>query len=103
MTCDSPGRSQGGCRSALREDENMSLNTLRQIARNGIRTEPAPSRAGGFQVDVALLLRTRARLLRSALAMPQVDAVWRNGYEHAINGLRAASFRPGPRVQYAAR
>lgn len=80
MTCDSPGRSQGGCRSALLEDENMSLNTLRQIARNGIRTEPAPSRAGRFQVGVALFLR--------------VDAASCSGYEHEINRLRVYAGMP---------
>ncbi len=65
----------------------MSWNILRQIARTGIRTEPAPAHAGGMLADVAAIHDDLLRLLGRALAIRQVDAGSCNGCELEITAL----------------
>jgi Ni,Fe-hydrogenase III small subunit len=62
------------------------LHILRQIARTGIRTEPAPAPAD----ETVLVARLQAQILRTlgrALAIRQVDAGSCNGCELEIHAL----------------
>jgi Ni,Fe-hydrogenase III small subunit len=62
------------------------LHILRQIARTGIKTEPAPTPAGDC-VDVAHLQDAIWRTIGRALAIRQVDAGSCNGCELEIHAL----------------
>lgn len=65
----------------------MSWNILRQIARQGVRTEPAPAGADGLRAEVATIHQDLLELLGRALTIRQVDAGSCNGCELEINAL----------------
>jgi Ni,Fe-hydrogenase III small subunit len=62
------------------------LHILRQIARTGIKTEPAPAPAG-VGVDVAHLQAAIWRTIGRALTIRQIDAGSCNGCELEIHAL----------------
>ena len=69
----------------------MIWNILRQIARNGIRTEPAPATAPGFadalQLEAGRIQADMLSILGQALTIRMVDAGSCNGCELEINAL----------------
>jgi Ni,Fe-hydrogenase III small subunit len=65
----------------------MSWNVIKQIARNGIRTEAPPDRADALQAQVQHIHRDLLAILGQALTIRQVDAGSCNGCELEINAL----------------
>ncbi len=62
-------------------------NIIRQITRNGIRTEAAPTIGEATPVEVQRIQRELLAILGRALAIRQVDAGSCNGCELEINAL----------------
>ncbi|MEO8119455.1 MAG: NADH-quinone oxidoreductase subunit B family protein [Rhodoferax sp.] len=60
---------------------------VRQIARNGIRTEPAPDAGDALRVEAGRIQSDVLALLGQALAIRMVDAGSCNGCELEINAL----------------
>ena len=65
----------------------MTWNIIKQVARNGIRTEPAPDTANGLEAEVQHIHANLLRTLGQALSIRQVDAGSCNGCELEINAL----------------
>ena len=65
----------------------MTWNIIKQIARNGIRTEPAPDGSDGLRAEVEHIHRDLLDILGQALTIRQVDAGSCNGCELEINAL----------------
>ena len=65
----------------------MTWNIIKQVARNGIRTEPAPATANGLEAEVEHIHADLLRTLGQALNIRQVDAGSCNGCELEINAL----------------
>jgi Ni,Fe-hydrogenase III small subunit len=63
------------------------LKMLKQIARNGIRTEPAPLADEALRVAAATIQQEILAILGQALAIRQVDAGSCNGCELEIHAL----------------
>lgn len=61
--------------------------TLRQIAKPGITTEPAPSHSGALKVERDAVHHEILQILGQALAIRQVDAGSCNGCELEIHAL----------------
>jgi Ni,Fe-hydrogenase III small subunit len=62
-------------------------NIIRQIARNGIRSEAPPSISDAAPVEIERIQRELLAILGRALAIRQVDAGSCNGCELEINAL----------------
>jgi Ni,Fe-hydrogenase III small subunit len=60
---------------------------LRQIARNGIRTEPAPQSSDALRVEAERIQHEILDILGQALSIREVDAGSCNGCELEINAL----------------
>ena len=65
----------------------MTWNIIRQIARNGIRTEAAPIDAAELRAKVEHIQQDLLDIVGQALAIRQVDAGSCNGCELEINAL----------------
>ena len=65
----------------------MSWKILRQIARNGIRTEPAPDIGAAAQAEIGRIQADVLAILGQALSIRMVDAGSCNGCEMEINAL----------------
>jgi Ni,Fe-hydrogenase III small subunit len=65
----------------------MIWKILRQIGKNGIRTEPAPVDSEGVQAEVARIQDDVLAILGKALTIRMVDAGSCNGCELEINAL----------------
>ncbi len=65
----------------------MTWNIIKQIARNGIRTEAPPHGAAGLQAEVLHIHQDLLDILGQALTIRQVDAGSCNGCELEINAL----------------
>ena len=65
----------------------MTWSIIRQIARNGIRTEAPPIGTGPFNVEVQRIQLDLLDILGQALSIRQVDAGSCNGCELEINAL----------------
>ncbi len=65
----------------------MTWNIIRQIARNGIRTEAAPLAGDGLRAQVQHINEELLDILGRALTIRQVDAGSCNGCELEINAL----------------
>ncbi len=65
----------------------MTWNILRQIARNGIRTEPAPDIGSEAQAEIGRIQAEVLAILGQALSIRMVDTGSCNGCELEINAL----------------
>ena len=65
----------------------MIWKVVRQIARNGIRTEPAPDSSDGVRAEAGRIQAEVLAILGQALTIRMVDAGSCNGCELEINAL----------------
>lgn len=65
----------------------MIWKIVRQIAKNGIRTEPAPDSNDGVQAEIGRIQEDVLAILGQALTIRMVDAGSCNGCELEINAL----------------
>jgi Ni,Fe-hydrogenase III small subunit len=65
----------------------MIWKIIRQVAKNGIRTEPAPQDSGGVRAEIGRIQDDVLDILGRALTIRMVDAGSCNGCELEINAL----------------